>query len=733
MRAFARSFSLAVLLALGALPLRAQRPAGSDSLSPKAIADSLQVLDELTKKVLKEAKGDAPTWYRLGMIAWALAERADAGNAPRGLNAIKLRATADSSLKIAVQLDPEKPYYRLAVGRFLLRSTLPSARVSAAPFFEQALEVARRKGDSLQIAEAAIEVGRVRWRKFDALENRRIETNPGAAIRSIHNSMQPANNGTDTDVGMMDMKVVRDALERGTFALPPEVTGESDYTKATELFKLAYQANPSNARAVRSLAMLLADKENWTELQAFSRAHTTASPWDPWGWLALGLAEHRLGNARAASTAFSNALTNMAPQERARLDRLARLRPRNDSSVVTRGTEAQRAQTAGLYWQFADPMWSRMGNESRIEFWARLAYAELRWTVDELHVHGADTDRGDVYVRYGPPDIVAAVGPDPSQGVGEVSWVWVYRSGLMFAFNGTAGFATARTPTSDLSATEALIQNQPVRWDNLASMRVDSMPTQIARFRAAGDSVDLYLAAQPPVDSIRKYSDVGAVKSFVYFLNAAGQKLFEDSTVIATKKGSSAWTRRVAPSTYVYRVETSTESSTRGGRATIIFPAVDTSFTLKGPGLSDLLFATNAAPKSGRATKRWSDLDIAPTAGAVERSGQLALVWEAYELGAKDGNASYQVSITLQRNRSAAGKFAASIVGALAGVANIATQDDRISITFDRAVPHAPALADHIEIALGETPRGNYTATLQLTDRVTGKVLTRTRSFIIRD
>ena len=145
-----------------------------------------------------------------------------------------------------------------------------------------------------------------------------------------------------------------------------------------------------------------------------------------------------------------------------------------------------------------------------------------------------------------------------------------------------------------------------------------------------------------------------------------------------------------------------------------------------------MLFATGVAPRGGTA-KRWSDLDITPTAGAVDRNGQLALVWENYEFGQRDGTAQYQVSVTLAKNRTLAGRVAATIVGALASLARIDQTDDRVAMTFDRTTAHAPAFVDHVTLSLGDTPHGSYTLTLQVTDRVSGKTVTRTRDFMIRD
>lgn len=736
MRAFARSLlSVAAGLLTVASTAVAQGLAGAAALDPKAVTDSLAVLRDLEQRVRGADKSNGDTWHRLGMVAWALSERAAAPAAPRGLDANRLSRQADTSLRIAAQLAPTKPWYTLIVGRYLLASKMALTRSSAGGFFEQANSLARKGTDSMMIAETAIELGRTHWRKYDALANRRIELIPGGALSAINDAMMPTVIAPAADTKLVfDMKAIRAALETNTQALPPNVTGESDFKKAGDLFREAYAIAPTSPRAFRSLAMHLVDREQWQELEALASGHIRIAPWDAWAWMTSGLAAHRLGKSAAATAAFDSARSFLGNAELARLDNITRVTAPGDTSKMVRGTPGERAVLQRFFWVFADPVWSRSGNEARVEFLARITYAELRWTVDEMRVRGADTDRGNIYVRYGPPAITAVVGPDPNAMNAEVSWLWVYPSSKIFEFRGPAGYATALTPPGDIDIVYRQTREAPVRWDNLADIKIDSMPTQMARFRAGADSVDLYFAAQAPVDSIRLSSDVGDLNSHVWLLSFAAATVVHDSAALAPK-GAVGWKRRVRAGGYIFRAEASTQGSLRAGRST---STIDGSLTAasgltgSGFGVSDLLLATTAEPR-GPTARRWSDLDITPTAGAISRSGSVALVWENYEFGQRDGNAQYDVAVTLTRERTRTGRIAANIVGALASVARIDRGADSYTATFDRTVPHAAAFADHIALTLGETPLGTYTLTLTVTDKVTGQKATRTARFLIRD
>jgi hypothetical protein len=264
------------------------------------------------------------------------------------------------------------------------------------------------------------------------------------------------------------------------------------------------------------------------------------------------------------------------------------------------------------------------------------------------------------------------------------------------------------------------------------------MATQYARFRGAGDSVDVLFAADPPVDSIRASAAGRAgvqVRADFWMLVGAAMVSARDSMTLQAP-GVITWSARVAPGSYLYRAEASIEGGSRAARATAAMIAGDdpaTGFAVRGFGLSDLFLATSAESRSGATAARWDGLAIAPMARALPRNSQISLVWENYEFGAREGTANYTVAIGITRVRSLAGAIAARITGGLAGAARIDVSADRVSLTVDRAVPHSAAFVDHINLDLSDTPAGTYEITLHVTDTATGRVASRTKRFVIRN
>jgi GWxTD domain-containing protein len=535
--------------------------------------------------------------------------------------------------------------------------------------------------------------------------------------------------------------------------------GEGDYVRAEELFREAIRATPNNPRVFRHLAMLLAEKSRWHELEAVAHERTLLVPTDPWAWLTLGLAMQRSGLSSLAVSAFDTGSARLEPRERGRMFEFSRLLSDRDSAAFARSALPARDTTERTFWAMAAPLWSRKGNDPRTEFLARVTFAELRWTVDELGVRGADSDRGAMHIRYGPPDVISMLrgndfpataphqddplppgtphvspGKDLMPDLSDVVTFWDYDNGLSLVFWGSPTYGTAHFPVTDIAHVERIVEIRPVSFDNVATGRIEEIPLGTARFRASGDSVDVLFMSKAPVANIRSATAANnPVRENVWLFGRDVPNTYRD-TVMLGASGVKTWRYRVPQSTYMFRIEASAEGALVAGKAmTWITAARDTTtgFSTRGFGISDILLATRAESRGTPA--RWDDFSIAPVLGSVPRQSSVDFIWENYELGRRGPQAQYHVTLTIQREHSAAGKIAASIIGAVAGAVNIERRDDRIIQRFDRAVPYSATLVDHLTVALGDTPTGTYRVTLEVSDAVSGRKTSRTAELTVSE
>lgn len=736
------SQSLCLLIALAAQPLRApaQRPPGADTMSRATVAESLKVLRDVRAELSKDPQ-NAALWYRRGMIAWALydRDRAPGGGLPN-LDWTLLGREADSSLHIANDIEPANPRYGLTLGQFYLGTGWIGMRVESAHILNQTVEKARRSGDTNVLAEALVEAGRIHWRKYDpgsfgvvpasVRDRARDLLRDTAALRTLL--------ARDLDTADKERSLTRESLKAARAMLLEEFRrsddsfdGEVEYTQAERYFREASGSDPASARVFAQLAMLLVERSRWHELVELAQPRINRDPRDAWAWLSLGLAYHRLDRGVAAAAAFDSGLKYLPPRERARLDNVDRVVRPADTLRVRQLASADRASFEQTFWDWADPMWSHDNGGTRNEFLARVVYAELRWSVGELGRRGADSDRGDAYIRYGAPDARAK-----ELGGGE-TWWYDYRQ-MVLHFRGLPTYGTAYF--TNLAFVDRLMDSVPARWDNVVRGRIDSLPVTIARFRAARDSVDVVFSSRPPVAEIQAHADVVApVMDHFWLFSYPSTRLAHDSAALSAP-GAHAFARRLALGNYLYRFEASEDGSLLGARAFAdVLAGPDSSadtdlsgFTLSGFGISDVLLATSVAASG--AERRWSDLKFEPLVGPAEQNSSITLVWENYDFGQIESAARYSVNVVIERKwQMVLNRIRARVRNSLAALVGQENTEDRVVFHFERATAYAPIILDVLTIDLAETPPGPYDLTLEITDNVTGKITQRTHKILIRE
>ena len=366
------SARIALLVLLSAPSAQAQWILGADTLSARAVIDSQSSLVALNAAI-RNAPNDATLRHHVGLLAWALSIRARAEPAIRGLNEYVLRGLADSSLRLAVQLDPKSARYELALGRFLRASSDPMLRITGPPHVDAAVELSKAGPDAALHPRIVLESGHLHWLQYETYANQTLkESCPNLAA-----SVGGAAGETGTAIAL---KVLHNDLAQ---CMPASGrAGADEYERAEGLFREAAGAMPDDPSAFRHLAMLLAEKGRWVELATVARGRTARLPRDGPAWLTLALAMHRNAQSQHAAGVFDTALTHLDARERGRLFAFARLLTPQDSAEFTTGNAQLRQKRERTFWEMVTPLRSRPETDPRTEFLARVAFAELRWTVE---------------------------------------------------------------------------------------------------------------------------------------------------------------------------------------------------------------------------------------------------------------------------------------------------------------------------------------------------------------
>ena len=685
--------------------------------------DSLAMLRALDDAVRRNPD-DHAAWNRRGILAWSIAraERRRNDGEPDMFSDI-----ADSSLRRAVELDETSARYLVDLARFRWGSTSSLTRRHAPGMFERARDLARERGDSGALGDALAALGIVAWRKYEGIADRHIYS---AIFRD------PDAEGLIDD----DDAIAYFIENQSRLTASKDWSGQGEYEDARKKFVQALEADANNRRARAGLFMLLVERKRWEEARHESLLRLRDAPCDALAWLTRGLAAHRLTAVDEATAAFDSALACLPPRERERLDALTRvLEPaEGDHHAQLPADERRRAER--LYWLMSDPLWLTRANEHRLEYLSRIATAELRWSVDELDVRGADTDRGDLFVRYGPPPAVISFPPDAefTQEM-RVRLLWWYRDRVAFIFRLTPGYGVASLHPDYERYVRALRDTIPVSWANLGvESAIDTIPLQVARFRGPADSSDVLVIANVPEAPLVRDLDL-ARASLEIGLNIftwRAEHVARDSirAMVDVERAQPghmrAWRKRLPPGVYLYRVEALQPDALRGARASSRLEIVADD----GFGMSDVLVARTIEPKTGAEGTRWSEFRVLPMTGVLRRSEPLALLWETYALSADSGANRYRVSITIeqQETRGALGRIGAAIIGGVrAAVGRSSRGDGRVTLTYDRDVPATPVALDYLSVDASALEAGSYTVTVEVEDVLSKRHTSRSNTLTI--
>jgi GWxTD domain-containing protein len=718
-------------LVIGVTPAAAQRAAAPavptdvlvrDALARAGTGDTAAALD-LLHQATEQAPRDPDALYWRGLM---LSRTTDLGLAdtPRRLLAWHL-------LSRGAKIDGRNPRFYLEMGRIRLKT--PLLRVEADRFFRRALDVARRNNDPLQLAEITWELGQIRERRYLSGRDRWLYTDfitfdPILAQNQLH--------------------YVRNFLDQR--ARPVPNSGASERSQAEEYYRQGVRAAPTHEPSVVSLMGLLYDQQRYDEMRDLAQPLLRDRLGSHRVWLAAGLAELRRGRPADAQRAFDEALLRMTPAERDELLDLGRIVREGDALRLAGLSERDRARTDSAFWAAADPILATPENEARLEYLARLAYADLRFTDAEMKQVGWRTDRGLIIARYGEPPVVATFSPnadlDQRDAAGRVITVWFYpRTEMQFVFTGPPAMNYATFAGNFRDYTKQLRATGPFLLDNLPiALGVDTIPLQVARFRGAtAREADVLVAATIDANGFYRDAEIdqGAL-DVTLRLGPPSQMRVVDDTAIAVAVPSRGriryrWEQRIRSGDYRLRLEAHDPSVRAAfGRAQVelaLLPYHDDRLES-----SDILIADRHA-HDGAPIRARRDLGLSPRGEtALAPLDTVSIYWENYGLVPDStGDVRFNVHLTVtlveidRSNRQGLVRFLGGVGDA---VGLTAEGNERLGLRFDRTEPLAardrvPTL---VTFGMGSAPAGRYLLELEITDRVSGRTTRTQRPFSIR-
>ncbi|NND70574.1 MAG: tetratricopeptide repeat protein [Rhodothermales bacterium] len=179
------------------------------------------------------------------------------------------------------------------------------------------------------------------------------------------------------------------------------------YNRAIFHLKSALEANPRHRSVYDHLMQVYALKGEYGEALKLLANMYVYYPDDEKLWTYLGYAHYKAGNLEAAAKSFETALEKLPQEELAAYNNLAYIISEEDKVAFRKDPD----RFASTFWASKDPRFLTSYNERKIEHYSRLVYADLLYGSPQLNRRGWETERGQILVRYGPPNVEVTIFP----------------------------------------------------------------------------------------------------------------------------------------------------------------------------------------------------------------------------------------------------------------------------------------------------------------------------------
>ncbi|MEM8486008.1 MAG: GWxTD domain-containing protein [Bacteroidota bacterium] len=529
------------------------------------------------------------------------------------------------------------------------------------------------------------------------------------------------------------------------------------YPVAENYLRRALIRDPQNLRAYKHLARLFTTRPNMVALGQMANQMREHIPDDYHTYLFKGYAQHYLENHAIAEEQFQQAMTHMP-------DSLVAIFADTERLLNEAGLKDKKKNTAFSedgFWAFRDPRFLTPENERLTEHYARLVYAELQFSEPKLNLTGWDSERGEIYVRYGKPELEYYMSNAIAQcGAATFDQFHIFEyPGFRFVFGNLwpqlnnyvfyspcsqvmSGRAAIGTELDYVIIAKDNIDEKPDGYEYEAGGKRVTFPYLANAFKGAAGKADVYVPYAVPVEtSALKLEQTLSLHAGAFLLSASDGIVNEDhrrvekvkTNDITMFKEASVWIDALqleaAPGAYDLSVEFETKSGKGQGfdRSTLDVPNFETDKLQ----LSDLMLAYNVeealpdetAP-SGMFERNGLIIQAAPW-GVFNKQQPLYLYFEAYNLG-QDTNqeAMYEVEAVLLAFEDQKG------LARLRRRAFRRKPNTGVSVRFTNTTT-APDDGQYFILDTTQQPAGSYVLVMRVTDVISKKTVEAERIILL--
>lgn len=266
----------------------------------------------------------------------------------------------------------------------------------------------------------------------------------------------------------------------------PDAAAWAEHEAMRRSLFAALAADPGHVGANVELLLDLAERGEPRQLLQRARRFAYVSGGHPYARLLSGVALERIGRSEDALSELEAGLQGLTQEEAARIRDVRPLLAPGTAELFWSLEGEDREYAEERFWMPLDPLVSTPVNERFVTHLARAVYAHLR-------LGGGTTDAGGLWIRYGRPLVVRAVG----EGTELRTELWEYGQGPAFTLRRAAS-AAARELTPEGRAYLSDLRASRPHDTGDGGRVVDPLPADVRRLDGDGGEVKIELATRLP-------------------------------------------------------------------------------------------------------------------------------------------------------------------------------------------------------------------------------------------
>ena len=188
---------------------------------------------------------------------------------------------------------------------------------------------------------------------------------------------------------------------------------KSDSIEVVKIYSQVFKIDSTNTEAIISLGKLYEHARDYNKAIEYCRKILIVDKKNKDAHLLWGIIYNRVGDLKKAHEEFNKAIELMNDNEKEDFiyNSVLKVIPPKYFVEGKYKTKNELETFIARYWRMSNPQETAGYNQTLLEHYSRVAYANLHFSVPKYKIVGWKTDRGEVYLRYGPPKAVSTYRP----------------------------------------------------------------------------------------------------------------------------------------------------------------------------------------------------------------------------------------------------------------------------------------------------------------------------------